>query len=284
VSGTGGESFAASPKGGIHRRHLLYYPSLALHYLAMEVKCRLAYRADFWAGLISDLFHHASTLVVLLVLFSHIPHIKGWNREEMLFIYGYFLLPFSLFLTTSANYWEFSDRYVVKGELDRLLIRPLPVLFQLMLEEIELEAFFGFPVGVALMAYSASRLGLAWGALDFLALGILVLAGTLLYHGVFLLLASLAFWAEGKTGLMPLVWNLNAYGRYPIEIYRGGLRFLLTWVLPLAFVGFIPAASFLRPRDWAPLAALTLPVSLAFFGLGLLGWRAGLRRYRGTGS
>lgn len=265
-------------------RGLLAYPALAGLYAAQYWKGLMAYRADFWAGLATDLAHQAASVVVILALYAQVPSIRGWTREEMLFIYGYFLLPFSLFHASAANLWDFAERYVVRGELDRLLLRPLPVLFQVLLETIELESLPGLFTGSAIMAWAATRLDLAPAWWQWLALPVLVASSLLVYYGIFVAVASHAFWADGRTGLVPLLWNLNHYGRYPAEIYRGALRFFLTWVLPIGFVGFFPAAALLRPERWWAYGLAAPLVGGSVLGAGLLVWRAGLRRYQGTGS
>ncbi|MGR5875816.1 ABC-2 family transporter protein [Bacillus pacificus] len=45
---------------------------------------------------------------------------------------------------------------------------------------------------------------------------------------------------------MPLMYNIGNYGRYPVNIYNRVIRFILTFVLPFAFVGVYPAAYFFK--------------------------------------
>ncbi len=275
---------AAGASTGAGWRRLTAYPALAGLYAAQYWKGLMAYRADFWAGLATDLAHQGASLLVILVLFTQVPAVRGWSREEMIFVYGYFLVPFSLFHASAANLWDFAERYVVHGELDRLLLRPLPVLFQVLLETIELEALPGLGTGVVLMAWAGARLDLHPSPVQVLAVPLLVAASVCVYYGIFVAVASHAFWADGRTGLVPLLWNLNHYGRYPTDIYGGVLRFLLTWVLPMGFVGFFPAAALLRPERWWTYGLLAPLVGGGILFLGLLVWRAGLRRYQGAGS
>lgn len=264
-------------------RGALRYLELAARYLLQHVKARLAYRADLWAGLISDLASQAASLVFILVVFAHVPALRGWSRDELIFIYGYFLVPFSIFNATSANLWNFADRYVVRGELDRVLTRPLPSLFQVLLETVEPESLLGGLGGVGLMVWAGRRLGLEPGWGDLVVLAALTLGSVLVYDGIFVALASVAFWTDSRSGLIPLVWNLHVYGRYPAEIYDRWLRFLLTWVLPMSFTAFYPATYLLDRAAWRAYALATPVAGLAAFGLGLLAWNAGLRRYRGAG-
>jgi ABC-2 type transport system permease protein len=104
------------------------------------------------------------------------------------------------------------------------------------------------------------------------------------YGGIYVTVASSTFWTQDRgAGFFPIAYNTINFGRYPLNVYPAMVRFLLTFVLPYAFVAFLPAAGVLRP-EFAWLGWLTLPVGLLVFGLGLIMWRLGLARYEGAGS
>jgi ABC-2 type transport system permease protein len=58
---------------------------------------------------------------------------------------------------------------------------------------------------------------------------------------------------------------------------------VLTWVIPFGLASFYPAA-YLLGRDVGALAWLSPLVAAALLVIGYAVWRAGLRRYEGTGS
>jgi ABC-2 type transport system permease protein len=66
------------------------------------------------------------------------------------------------------------------------------------------------------------------------------------------------------------------------------LRLVFVWLVPVALAIYVPALVVLDrqgpPGLPAWLAWLTAPVAAAFLALGGLVWRAGVRRYVGTGS
>lgn len=253
-------------------------------YVAQNIKGRLAYPTDFWTGLIAGLVHQGASLIFIVVVFGHVQALKGWREQEVIFVYGYFLVAFSIFNATAANLWDFAERYIIRGEFDRILTRPLPSLLQVLLETMEPESLFGAVTGVAVMVWAALSLGLRFFPFDFPVFLVLLAGSVMVYVGLFTTLASVAFWTDSRTGLIPLLWNLNAYGRYPVDIYNRGLRLVFTYILPLAFVGFFPAAYFLRRGEWAAYAALTPAVGAGVLFFGVLIWNAGVRRYLGAGS
>ncbi|MDA6131542.1 ABC-2 family transporter protein, partial [Escherichia coli] len=61
-----------------------------------------------------------------------------------------------------------------------------------------------------------------------------------MYGGIFVMIACISFWADARTSIMPMMYNIGNYGRYPVDIYNSVIRFVLTWVLPFAFVGVYP--------------------------------------------
>lgn len=261
-----------------------YYLDLIWAYAAQYLKGRAAYSSDLLAALFSEVLSQLSSVVFVLVVFTQVPDLQGWSRAGMIFLYGYFLVPFALFQGVAANLWVFGDRFIIKGELDRILTRPVNPVLQLVLEGLELEALLGVVSGMIVMVVSGRGLGLHWGWGQTAALLLFSVSGALIYVGLYVTLATLAFWTDSRTGLMPLLWNFNAYARYPVSIYNRFLRLVLTWVLPFAFAGSIPAAALLGRDGMLRLALWTPVVGLASLLLAWAAWTAGLRRYHGAGS
>ena len=247
------------------------------------MKTRLQYRADLVVELFSDLLSQAVNFIFILVVFGHTSLLNGWSRDEIIFIYGFFLVPYAVF-SAFFNIWDFNERYIVKGELDRILTRPIHSLFQIILERLELEGLFGAITGIAIMVYAGSRLdiGLSW--FDPLVFLLFVAGGALIYGGVFIMLACISFWADAKTSIMPMMYNIGNYGRYPVDIYNKVIRFVLTWILPFAFVGVYPAAWFLGKEEWYGYAFLTPVMGVVFFTLSVFLWNEGVKKYRGAGN
>lgn len=261
----------------------MFYIEMFFRYIAQYMKTRLQYRADLIVEIFSDLLFQAVNLIFILVVFGHTTLLNGWSREEIIFIYGFFLVPFAIF-STFFNIWDFNERYIVKGEFDRILTRPIHSLFQIILERMELESLFGIVTGIAVMIYAGSELGLDLAWYDPLIFVVLALGGALVYAGIFISLASIGFWSDARTSIMPMMYNIGNYGRYPVDIYNRAIRFVLTWILPFAFVGVYPAAYFLGRSEWFGYAFLTPVVGIAFFILSVVLWNAGVKRYRGAGN
>ncbi len=253
-------------------------------YFAQFVKTRLAYRVDFLIDVAANFVGLAVQLAVLSALFSKVHELKGWTFEEVLFIYGFSLLPLGLFNLVSVNLYRFAERYIADGNFDRVLLRPVNALAQVLFESFNVSGLNELLLGVGVMVYAGERLGLALGLGDVVALLVLVPTAALIYIGVFLGLTSVSFWAEDRMGLAPPVYNVIRFSRYPLTIFSLPVRFLLTFVLPFAWVAFYPATWFLGSPEFRHFALFTPVVGILVFWLAYAIWRRGLRRYASTGS
>lgn len=265
-------------------KRLVFNLSLFQEYIGNYFKTRLTYRADFWVEVFSDLLSSAMNLVFIFIVFQHTPSLAGWSQAEILFIYGYFLIAYGVF-GTFVNFYNFTERYIVKGEMDRILTRPAHSAVQILLENVEPPALASAVVGLVIMGSAWASLGLPFDWYDPIMFVVMLAGSLLLYTGVYMALAAISFYSDAPTGIMPLMYNLLNYGRYPVQIYNKTIRFLITWILPFAFVGVFPASFFLdhRPED-AATSLLTPVMGVIFFSLGLAFWNRGVRRYRGAGS
>ncbi|MEX2460443.1 MAG: ABC-2 family transporter protein [Paenibacillaceae bacterium] len=262
---------------------MLFYGSLIIDYTRNYMNTKLTYRMDLLMEIISDLLFQGVNLFFVLVVFMHTASLGGWTEAQILFIYGYFMIPYGIFYCF-FNLWGFAERYIVKGEMDRVLTRPAHNLVQIILENMDPPSLVGSLVGAVIMVLSWTQLGLVVHFWDIFIFAFLVMGSVLVYVGVYLFFTAITFFVDAPTGILPLIYNFQSYGRYPIKIYNRVIQIILTAILPFAFVGFYPAAYFLDPVHWANFAYITPLVGVVIFTGGLMFWNFGVKKYRGAGS
>ena len=260
------------------------YLSLFTQYFIQYAKVRLAYRGDFLLSVLTTLLATACGMAVVFLIFSRVPRIAGWSFTQILFLYGFSLLPLSLFNTISINLYYFSDSYIVMGKFDQVLLRPVNSLFQVMFEKFRLEALGDMLLGLFIILSCARALGLTLGVGEWLFIALATICGCAIYTSVFLSLTCVSFWMEDRVGVVPPVYNMLAFGRYPLDIYGQFIRFLLSWVVPFGFASFYPSA-YLLGKDAYRAYAYVLPlVAAVFLAASLAVWSRGVRNYTSTGS
>lgn len=253
-------------------------------YSIQYLKGKLAYRMDFFMEAFTEIFHHGANLLVIILLFNQVPLLKGYSENQLFFIYGFFLVPYGIFSAFFGNLYQVPDKYILQGELDRILIRPMNKLLQVIMETMTLEDLTSSLIGLILMYYTSLKLHLIWSYWDIPLLIIFSIGASFIYGGLFIIIASTGFWVEGSLTIVPILYNLSSYGRYPINIFKGFIRFVLTWIIPFAFVGFYPAAYFLRLEQYKIYSILTPVIGCFFFLIGYICWQRGIKEYKGTGT
>ncbi len=257
-------------------------------YLAQNLKIRLGYRQDFIAQTLGTLVYGVVNITLLWVLLTKAPSLRGWSFWEVVFFYGFGELTFSLFSVFLFSGLQNMPRtYILGGGLDRMLVRPLNPLFQVAMENLNLNDLVITLKGLIIIAVSqhflpqAARLD-TWSSAA--ALFLMAPGGGLVYAGAFLAVESLTFWFKSPDGVLQPLYRIIDYSRYPLTIYPPAVRVFFSWVLPFAFTAFYPSVYFLRPAAGAAFLLLTPVAGVLTFAAGYAVWRAGLARYESSGS
>jgi ABC-2 type transport system permease protein len=262
------------------RRHI----KLFALYFAQYSKVRLAYKGDFFIAFFSSMAATVIGFGFVLVLFTKIPRLQGWSFDEILFLYAFSLIPLGFFNVVSWNLYEFGDIYIIQGKFDRILLRPVDTLFQVLSEKFRIESLQEVVTGVWVLAAASKRLGYRWVPTDYLWFPLMVVSGAMIYLAVFLILTAVSFWFEDRVGIVPPVFNMLTFGRYPLTIYSVFIQFLLSWIIPFGFASFYPSTHFLRRAQFEPYFHLVPVVALSFSALAGVVWNRGVQNYSSTGS
>ncbi len=256
-------------------------------YWRINVLTTLEYRENFLLWMAFMVVYHGSAIATLYVVLHQFPSMNGWNFRQMAFLYGLWMLAHALHNTLFSAVSEIPE-HIRNGEFDRTLVRPLDALFatiatpgQIFPDELLLAISY-FAVATW---YAGVHVDLAFVVL----VPLVVAGGALIDLAINLIIATLAFWFVRVDALRWIALQLEEeFTRYPIGIYSRGVRLLLTFVLPFAFMNYFPATYFLhKPGATLPLppaAGLFTPlVGVFFVTFAYAFWRFGLNRYQGVG-
>lgn len=262
------------------KRHALLFAD----YFAQYAKVRVSYRGDFFVSLATSFAATVFALGFVVVLFKKVPQIGGWRFEEVLFLYGFSLIPYGFFNIISLNLYEFGNNYIIEGKFDRVLLRPVSSLFQVLFETFRIESIQEIATGTFCMGWASYHLGIPWTPARFVMLLFFGICASIIYVSVFLMLTTVSFWFEDRIGVHPPVWNMMAFGRYPLTIYSPVVQFFLCWIVPFGLASFYPSVRMLG-RTVSPAYAPLVPVVAAVFLMVAISlWNIGTRHYSSTGS
>ncbi|HVB57620.1 MAG TPA: ABC-2 family transporter protein [Candidatus Acidoferrales bacterium] len=262
------------------RRHWLLF----FDYFTQYAKVRVSYRGDFFISLVTSFAATIFGLAFVIVLFQKVPQLAGWRFQEVLFLYGFSLIPYGIFNVISTNLYDFGNNYIIEGKFDRILLRPISSLFQILFETFRIESLQEVATGVFCMAWASHSLHVAW-TLDKIVLFVFFgsCAGVI-YISVFLILTTASFWFEDRIGVHPPVWNVIAFGRYPLSIYSGAVQFFLCWIIPFGLASYYPSVRLLGRTVTPEYAPFVPVVAIVFFTIAVSLWTISTRHYSSTGS
>ena len=227
-------------------------------------------------------------VAAIVLLFAHAPRIAGFTAPEVLFLYGTSALAFGvsdIVLGTT----ERLGYHVRQGTLDAMLVRPVSPLVQIATEEFSPRRFGKLVPAVLVLAYSLTRIDVDWTAGRAALVPAMVLSGTAIFGGLWVLSGALQFVLVDSHGASKSVTYGGAFlTQYPMTMFARDFVRGVTFVVPLAFVNWQPAQYVLDRPDPLGLpeaARFASPaVAVLVCALGAAAWRAGLRHYRSTGS
>jgi ABC-2 type transport system permease protein len=262
------------------KRHALLFTD----YFAQYAKVRISYRGDFFISLATSMAATIFSLGFVVILFQKATQLAGWRLEEVVFLWGFTQIPYGLFNVISLNLYDFGNNYIIEGKFDRVLLRPVSSLFQVLFETFRIESLQEVATGTFCMWWASHRLGIHWSAGKFLTLLFFGVCAAIIYVSIFLILSTVSFFWEDRIGVHPPVWNVIAFGRYPLSIYSGVVQFFLCWIIPFGLASFYPSVRLLGRTvtpEYLPLVPVVAIVSLT---IAVSLWNFGTRHYSSTGS
>ncbi len=227
------------------KKRIKKYMRLYKGLVSQFFKVMMQSKVDFIMGLAGFFFTQILGLTFLLLVFRQIPHLNGWSFEQLVFIYGLAQIPRGIDHLLTDNIWLVAYRYVINGDFDRYMLRPMNVLFQVISEKLQPDAIGELAVGIVLMVRALILGVVSMDGVKVIMFLVSMIAGAVIYTAIKLFFASLAFWVKQSGPFLQLAYEMADFAKYPIEIYNRLIRFILTWVIPFAFVAYLPALYFM---------------------------------------
>ncbi|THV30654.1 ABC transporter permease [Glycomyces paridis] len=249
--------------------------------IVAQIRSITEYPADFWVMASAGVMWNVLQFAFLTVLFATVPDVAGWRYHEMLMLSGLFTVASGSTALLCDGVWS-TGQMVLKGEIDYRITRPAPVVVQVATTHIGMQGFGEVAFGLVMLAYGwiGAGLGLAPVPIGLLAIACAVTIECALVT----LFCAVNFWIKGPMSnfaFMLIDLQSNAMV-LPLGLFPIGVRLLTMFVIPVAFVNFVPVAVLTGHLSAAwlvgtPLAALACV--LAALGV----YRLGLRSYDSSG-
>ncbi len=254
-----------------------------LESLKLNIKSQLEYKASFIMDAISQFFVFFTYYFIIIALFDKFDNIKGFNVYEILLCFSIIHFGFAVTETFFRGIDKFED-LIIDGSLDRFLVRPQSILFQVLCTKVDFIKVFRILQSLVVMILALINLNIIWNISKVIVLIFMMIASILIFFGLFVLTASYCFITI--QGLE--VKNLFTDGgknlaQYPISIYRKGVVFFFTFIIPYGFINYYPLLYFIDRTE--NIIYMFSPLLVGVFLIPcLLSFKIGMKHYNSTGS
>jgi ABC-2 type transport system permease protein len=250
---------------------------LLLKFAKFHLAAQWSSQTNFWSGVIGMLVNNYLTLLGIWAMLFAGKSILDPLRDTLLITN--FILMFAwglvhIFLGGIANL----DHQITEGALDYTLATPRSPFFILSLTQSHLPAWGDLILGLLGLIMFSLKLGFVF----FIQSLFISIFATLALYAIFLLMGCLAFWFRRTEAVHSVLLNIClAYNTYPIVDTGTGMRWLF-FLLPILFVGVVPAAFIISPA-W-PILLYEVAGSLILFLLTKKVFFVGLKKYQSSST
>lgn len=252
-------------------------------YLSMILKSRMQYKASFVMMSLGQFLVSFTAFLGVYFMFSRFNMVEGFTFSEVLICFSIVLMAFSL-TECFVRGFDVFPRLIKSGDLDRILVRPRSVIFQVLTSNVEFTRVGRLLQAILMLSYAVSHCDVVWTWDKILTLVLMVLGGIVVYTALFVLYAGFSFFTiEGLEFMNVFTDGSREFGKYPIAVYGEGVLKLLTYVVPIALFQYYPLL-YLLDRSDNRLLILTPLLGLLFLIPCYAFFCFGMRKYKSTGS
>jgi ABC-2 type transport system permease protein len=256
---------------------------LYLRYFSIHLKSVIQYKMSFLLTTIGQFLVSFNAFLGIYFLFRRFSQVKEFTYNEILLCFGIVLMEYSLAECFARGFDTFSS-IISNGEFDRIMVRPRNEILQVLGSRIEFTRIGRFLQAIIMLVYGIIGSSITWSLDKVFTVIFMIIGGTLVFTGIFILYAALCFFTiEGLEFMNIFTDGAREYGKYPISIYGKRVLQICTFILPFSLVQYYPLL-YLLDRKESQLY-MYLPLMAGFFIVPCyLFWKIGIKHYKSTGS
>ncbi len=253
------------------------------HYISIVVRSAMQYKMSFFFTALGQFLVSFHVFLGIHFMFLRFSQVKGYTYDEVLLCYSVLLMSFSLAECFARGFDGFGS-LVRQGTFDRIMVRPRSPVLQVLGSRFELSRIGRMFQAVVMFVWGIRTSDVNWSLQRVWVLFMMLLGGTVLFTGIFMIYAALCFFTlEGLEFMNVLTDGAKEHGKYPLDIYGKRIFALCTYIIPYTLVQYYPLQVILgRTNRWYyglyPLG------TVLFLGVCYGIWRFGVKHYQSAGS
>jgi ABC-2 type transport system permease protein len=267
-------------------------PDPALHVyrtvIGSRVRSQLAYRTSFWLNVITSIGIGVIEFLELYVILSNVPLFGGLNLQQVALVFALANAGFA-FADLVFGQLDMMPSYLRLGRLETMLVRPMPLMLQLITADFQLRRLGRVVISVLIIVVVLPGLDLEYTPTTVYLLLITPIAGAAIYGAFFAMAGGVQFFLiDGPEFTAAFVYGGGYAGHLPGSVLITPIRVLFTFVFPATVTAYLPALLIIGlpgPEFLPAWLGWFAPLFAAWIWLlAWLAWRAGIRRFTGAGG
>ena len=266
---------------------ILHYLDVTKASIRMSALTIVEYPSSIIGWLISNPIQFIVGFATIQFVVQQFGQINGWNYGELAFLYGVSVISHALSMIFFIQGW-FMGFFVMDGEFDRFLTRPMSVMYQFFFTQINVFGVTDLIPGIIVFVYGCIQISFTWTFARVLLVLCMLIGATLIRGGVYIILGTTSFFTRSENDFGQYTQEVfDKTTMYPISMYPEAIQFILTYIIPIGWVSFYPVSSLLGGYRNGPMkyaALFTLLIGIAVMAVAGLFFKFGLRKYESAGN
>ena len=256
---------------------------LYFRYIYVTLRSSMQYKLSFFLMIIGRFFVAFGGFLSIYFLFSGFTNIKGYTMGEVLLCFSVMQMSFACAECIARGFSVFSF-IVNRGEFDRMLVRPVSPILQVLGTRFEIGRIGPMISAIVMLVVGIRNCEIVWTVSRIFSFMLMIFGGVLLFSGLFMVGATICFFSiEDGGSINVLTYGAKEHRKYPIDIYGKNMMRFCTYVIPYTLIQYYPLQYVLGKSDnWYyglyPFGAVV------FLTLCYLFWRLGVRHYASSGA
>jgi ABC-2 type transport system permease protein len=261
---------------------MLRYLRLMAIFTGASTSAQLEYRANFVVSALSAVLGAGGAIFGLNIVAGDNAAIGGWTYREALVVVGLFTIVQGFIGSVLYPNLNRIAEAVRTGQMDFTLLKPIDAQFLVSTRNVNVFPLINVLVGTAIAAWALS--GVAGVTAAGLIVGVTLLAAALLIvYAIWFMLTTTAFWFVRVENITELFNGVFRAGQFPVTVFPGWIRFLFTFIVPIAFITTVPAEALVGRMD-AGTAIAAIAVALGLLLASRRLWRWAVSSYTSASS
>ncbi len=231
--------------------------------------------------ILGKILRFAFLLIFIVIVATGAETIAGYDTWQVILFFATFNLIDSVPQFFFREVYRFR-LYVVSGDFDYFLVKPLSPLFRSLFGGADILDSFTIIIAVVLLIVATSNInGVTVVGISIYI--ILIINAFLITTALHIFVLALGVITTEIDSALWIYKDLTAMGRFPIDIYKEPLRGFITFVVPIGIMISFPPMALLGFLS-AQIILFAMAVGISIFLLSLKVWKFALRKYSSASS